>query len=373
MHISATTSAAQAALRSPYAWQVGAGLVLLGLYLLLLCWTTSNYIRTTNRRWLRAHTDALRGRLAVEDADVAEVARHRQVRQAIDGLLDAIAADDPGGRSGTLHLRSWIGSREIGHWVRLHEAQRLEVWRLPDEAVLARFARAMGQIDELPVVRQSAWQRRWVQLQGASGGGGRSPASADVWRAELSQLLAELFNARDATYSQLVSLYGKAGWLVFVAFLPVLGLLVAGYGLVLLAGFLGGLISRMQRIAYAHKRPTAYGTSWIPLFLGPLLGALAAWAGLHMLALLQVLGIVDMAGVLGSGAQFRLTPSTGTLGLAVVLGFSERFLNRIGTQAETIVGAQEPTSAAASGNPAASADDVLHLPDTPTVAANSRA
>jgi hypothetical protein len=133
--------------------------------------------------------------------------------------------------------RNWVGSCEIAEWVQLHEAQRLEAWRLPDLAVEARFARAMGQIAELPPVRQNAWQRRWTELQSASRVVARQNGNAAMrWRAELSQLLAELFNARDA-YNQLVSLYGKAGWLVLAAYLPVVALLSAGYGFVLLGGF----------------------------------------------------------------------------------------------------------------------------------------
>ena len=36
----------------------------------------------------------------------------------------------------------WIGFCEIARWVRLHEAQRLEIALLSDSAVQARFARA---------------------------------------------------------------------------------------------------------------------------------------------------------------------------------------------------------------------------------------
>jgi len=333
---------------SSYTAQLVAGLTILVVYLVLMVFVASNYIRLANFRWLQAHQAALRGRLKVQAADPEPPPASEAALRAIEMLIPEEQAGTGGIRTlwGT---KSWIGSCEIAAWVRLHEAQRLEVWRLPDHVVQARFARAMGQIDELPAVRQNAWQRRWVDLQDA---GDRDPGSARRWRAELSQLLAELFNARDSTYSQLVTLYGKAGWLLVAAYLPVIALLVAGYGHVLLAGFLGGLISRMQRLVYGKGRPTAYGTSWVPLFLAPLLGALAAWAGLHLLVLLQGLGVVKLDTIVTPGETFRLAPSVSVLGLAVLFGFSERFFNRIGNQADKVIGGEgDSGSAAAAGSP----------------------
>lgn len=350
-----------------YTSQLLSGIGVLLCYLLIVQFTASNYIRLANRRWLEAHELAFHGRLRSCVGGVAGPADPRlaDLMPAIELLVPEPAADEhhrwPGLRN-LLSPSNWIGSCEIARWVRLHEAQRLEIWQMSDQAIKARFARAMGQIDELPAVRQNAWQRRWVDLQNSSRGGPQLDQQArEAWRNELSQLLAELFNARDSTYNQLVSLYGKAGWLIFAAYLPVVALLVAGYGPVLLAGFLGGLVSRMQRLVYASGRPTAYGTSWVPLFLAPLLGALAAWAGLHLLLLLQALGIVSLTEILVPGSDLRMQPHAAVLGLAVLLGFSERLFNQLGDQADRIVAVdQKAGSAAAAGNPAD-----LHLPWQP--------
>jgi hypothetical protein len=331
-----------------YKIQLWVGAAVLFLYLLIILFAATNYIRVANRRWLRAHEIAFRARLSF--------APHE--RTGVDAAIGELVSDHPVDEPHTprwqdvLSPSKWIGSCEIARWVRLHEAQRLEVWLLPDRAVQARFARAMGQIDELSAVRQNAWQRRWVDLQNASRTGSSETETAP-WRAELSELLAELFNARDSTYNQLVSLYGKAGWLVVAAYLPVLALLIAGYGPVLLAGFLGGLVSRMQRLVYAQGRPTAYGASWVPLFLAPLLGAMVAWAGLHLLALMQGLGVVSLVNVLPTAGDFRLLPPVSVLGLSVLLGFSERFLNQLGEKAEQVVSGsdQQGGSPAAAGSP----------------------
>jgi hypothetical protein len=251
----------------------------------------------------------------------------------------------------------------------------------------------MGQVDELSATRQSAWQGRWIELRNLPAdrpaGPSREPAGPtvlarpaaaaagplgntvvaaaetpttttaigdtrrareDAWRAELSQLLAELFNARDATYNQLVSLFGKAGWIYPVASLAAAALIASDYGLVFLAGFIGGLVSRMQRLVYAQGHPTAYGTSWVPLFLAPLLGGLAAWGGLHVLALLQTLGLLQLKGALDP-EKFTATATPATLGLCVLLGFSERFFNQIGNQAEKVIGTSDQGTAATSGFP----------------------
>lgn len=343
-----------------YTAQLVAGIAILAVYAALMLFAAGAYVRRTNARWLEAHQDALRGRLAVETADPALPAESAFAVAAIHVLLPDAPEEDRRDRNrergSWWSPANWIGSYEIAAWVRLHEAQRLEVWRLPDAAVQARFARAMGQIDELSPVRQNAWQGRWTDLQAASEKVDQQDESMRrSWRAELSQLLAELFNARDSTYNQLVSLYGKAGWLVLAAYLPVVALLVAGYGFVLLAGFLGGLVSRMQRVVYGQGRPTAYGTSWVPLFIAPLLGALAAWAGLHMLALLQAVKIVDLSSIIVPGGTFRDPPQVPILGLAVLLGFSERFFNQIGEKAEQVIGGEpDRGSAAAAGSPTTS-------------------
>jgi hypothetical protein len=342
-----------------YTGQLVTGIAVLLAYLVIMLFAASNYIRRANRGWLEAHEAAFLGRVragigARGPACVESASTDAALDAALQLLLPERAPEPATRRSHMFSPGQWIGFCEIARWVRLHEAQRLEIAMLSDSAVQARFARAMGQVDELPAVRQNAWQRRWVDLQNASAAPGRTDrGTAQMWRGELSQLLAELFNARDSTYNQLVSLYGKAGWLVIAAYLPVAALLVGGYGPVLLAGFLGGLISRMQRLVYGRGRPTAYGASWVPLFLAPLLGALAAWAGLHLLALLQGLGVVSLTGVLPPGSDFRMDPAASVLGIAVLLGFSERLFNQLGDHADKVLqGEQDGGSPAAAGSPA---------------------
>lgn len=122
-------------------------------------------------------------------------------------------------------------------------------------------------------------------------------------------------------------------------------LVVLGAGIVLVAGAIGGLISRLQRIVYAEGLPTAYGSSWVPLFCAPLLGALAAWGGLHLLTVLQSLGAVDLKSLIPTPeAVDALRPAAPLVGVAVLLGLSERILNRFGEQADRILGPEKTST-----------------------------
>lgn len=328
-----------------YGWEVVIGFSFLVGYLLLVLWARSKYIAKTNRVWTEAHVDAVRTNVAVLHAAFPS-APSTAMQGVITTLLPPVA-DTGTRRPSDLH---WNGAKEIGDWVRLHEVKRGLVWMMPDELVVHRFERAMGQLDELPAHRQEHWKAKGDGLR--CGGGATVPVAK--YRCMLVELLSELYNARDAKYAQLASLYSKAAWLIGAALLPLTVLIVLGYGVILIAGAIGGIISRLQRLVYAEGLPTAYGSSWVPLFCAPLLGALAAWAGLNLLALLQALGVVDLANVLGEAGQL-LVPPPGVIGVAVLLGISERVLNRIGTETEKAMGASPATAPAPAPAPAAPA------------------
>lgn len=338
---------------SRYGWEVVIGFAFLSMYLLLVLWARSKYIASTNRAWTEAHVDAVRANVAVLHAAFPS-APSKAMQGVITTLLPPVA-DQGARRRSDLH---WNGAKEIGDWVRLHEVKRGLVWMMPDELVVHRFERAMGQLDELPGHRQEHWKAKADRLR--CGGPGTVPVAET--RGMLVELLSEIYNARDGKYSQLASLYSKAAWLIGAALLPLMVLVVLGYGVILIAGAIGGIISRLQRLVYAEGLPTAYGSSWVPLFCAPLLGALAAWAGLNLLALLQALGVIDLANLLG-GADQLLVPPPGVVGVAVLLGISERFLNRIGTETEKAMGASDATSPAPVAAPTPPAPTLPAAPD----------
>jgi hypothetical protein len=167
---------------------------------------------------------------------------------------------------------------------------------------------------------------------------------------------------------------------IIIAFLA----LAAGNAVLFLAGAAGGFLSRVMRALKREDLPLDYGASWTTLFLSPLFGALAGWFGVAVIELatssnVKLLGeafnIVDWYDPLGPA----------TLGVAFMLGFSERFFDAVvgavdrhaaGAQAAqqaALVGATPPPSApgtagaaAAVQPPPSAADGVrIDLPDGP--------
>jgi hypothetical protein len=127
---------------------------------------------------------------------------------------------------------------------------------------------------------------------------------------------------------------------MLVAGITALCLVAAGSSAgILLAGAVGGILSRLQVArqpqSFEHVA-TDYASSWVPLFLSPVLGALAAWAGTLLLSGLQIQVGASMvspttatavASECGAkGAHCLLGVTTATLAAAFVLGFSERYL-----------------------------------------------
>ena len=72
------------------------------------------------------------------------------------------------------------------------------------------------------------------------------------------------------------------------------------------------------------------------MFCAPVLGALAAWAGLVLISLLQAAGVLELTALHTTLADLR-TPSAALLGVAILLGVSERFLLRLEKQAEAVI------------------------------------
>jgi hypothetical protein len=156
------------------------------------------------------------------------------------------------------------------------------------------------------------------------------------YRAYLDEVLGEIYEASNGNAIQLSGLYNRATWIIIVSLLPLAVLAGFGFGMLLVAGAIGGLVSRMQRLVFSTRIPVTYGSSWAPLFCAPVLGALAAWAGLVLISLLQKAGVLQLAALHTSLADLR-APTAAVLGIAILLGISERFLLRLEKQAEAVI------------------------------------
>jgi hypothetical protein len=328
----------------------GWGLVLLGAYVLLVVLARWIYIARTNVVWTSAQAEAMTKRLFLQvERDPSSNGEAPLTQATLKQLVDEIRKESP--QRGHTGVVGWNGSHQIAQWVLMHEAERLMLPTLGHEELVARLERALGQLDELPQRRREAWEDVIHTLLATKHA--EDERLNRVYRAYLDELLGEIYEASNGTATQLSGLYNRATWVILVALLPLAVLAGLGYGVLLVAGAIGGLISRMQRLVFSRRIPITYGSSWAPLFCAPILGALAAWAGLVLISLLQTAGVVELTALQTSLDDLR-APSSALLGLAILLGTSERFLLQLEKQAESVLGAGSSDQHAPANTPAAS-------------------
>ena len=317
-----------------YGW----GLVLLGAYLLLVIMARWIYIARSNVVWTDAQAAAITWRLSMLEAHGCT---GNGQAPCLQPLLDDIkpksnsTGRENGFKSQLGDVFGWNGSRQIAQWVAMHEAERLALPALGHEQLVARLERARGQLAELPQPRREAWDYVICTLLARKDEPGREQLDRD-YCAYLDEVLGEIYEASNGNAIQLSGLYNRATWIILVSLLPLAVLAGFGFGMLLVAGAIGGLVSRMHRLVFSTRIPVTYGSSWAPLFCAPVLGALAAWAGLALIALLQKAGVLHLAALQTSLADLR-APTAAVLGVAILLGISERFLLRLEKQAEAVI------------------------------------
>jgi hypothetical protein len=218
----------------------------------------------------------------------------------------------------------WNGSRDLVAFLLLHREQARAVRTLEGGALRAALIRVQSQLGELPPESRQYWKSHISTCLGTSG----VQPPEDEARALLEECLIEIYDARDTKFVNLATQQNKVTWLITVALVLMAALVSLGYEVVLLAGAVGGILSRLQRELTRRDVPSDYGLSWAVLFLSPVTGALSAWAGLFVLLALQALGVVDLTNLLPAGVSLGAPPDA-AIGVAMVLGISERFLQGI--------------------------------------------
>jgi hypothetical protein len=344
----------------------GWGLVLLGTYLLLVILARWIYIARSNVLWTSAQAGALTKRLTLRaDGDCPGNGKARVTQTALQPLLDEIEKHNPKNeRSGII---GWNGSHQIAQWVLMHEAERLALADLDHAQLVARLERALGQLSELPQARREAWEDVIRTLLAAKDMDEADTKRLDrAYRAYLDEVLGEIYEASNGNAIQLSGLYNRATWIILVGLILLAVLGGLGYGMLLIAGAIGGLVSRMQRLVFSTRIPVTYGSSWGPLFCAPILGALAAWAGLVLISLLQKVGVLQLTALKTSLADLQ-APTAAVLGIAILLGISERFLLRLEKQAEAVIDPDRagPSDQAAPANTSAAVQRVRLLRPAP--------
>jgi hypothetical protein len=314
----------------------GWGLMLLGIYVLLVILARWIYIARPNVVWTSAQARAMIKRLPIPwrgNYDPPDDGKAPGTQATLQSLAKEIEEHHPS--KGSTGVFGWNGSHQIAQWVLMHEAERLALPTRDHAQLVARLERTLGQLGELAQPRREAWEDVIHSLLAAEDGADNEQLD-HTYRAYLDEILGEIYEASNGNAIQLAGLYNRATWVILVALLPLAVLAGSGYGVLLMAGAIGGLVSRMQRLVFSTRIPITYGSSWAPLFCAPVLGALAAWAGLALISMLQAAGVLQLTAVHTSVKDLQ-APSAALFGIAILLGMSERFLLQLEKQAEAVI------------------------------------
>jgi hypothetical protein len=216
----------------------------------------------------------------------------------------------------------WSRGKEIAGWYYVHEAETQMAQFLALPTVVSRLEaqeqKLRGANDAASLALADSIHRALTATPSAS---------PDRLRVLLAEAFSENYEREDNSFAELVTWQNKTAWLVALGL--VLIVVVAGVfperSVLLLAGAVGGLLSRLSRSLNRKDVPTDYGASWTTLFLSPVAGALGAWAGI------LVSELAVQFHVLGNIFECTWEDPFGqvTLGIAVVFGFSERLLDTI--------------------------------------------
>jgi len=187
----------------------------------------------------------------------------------------------------------------------------------------------------------------------------------------LSEARNQLYDSSDTEFASIASWHKKTAWLVGSSLLLVVVLSATfGNATFFLLGALGGLMSRLSRVLVRQQVQTDYGFSWTTLFLSPMVGALAGWSGMLLLALAvkyQVLGEL-FASVKWANPQSELA-----MGLALLLGTSEKMFVKIVEGIEGKMGVGAAADAAAAGAVKSPEPTTRAIPKGTTPVAKSKA
>jgi hypothetical protein len=320
------------------------GIVLIAVYFVVLLATRWFYIARPNKRFTLAKIEMVRAELELDHSKVMNAggAGASPMRLLDEARQVALEPELAHGFGAPFHVvertLAWNGSRDLVAWGLVHEAERLRTRYLELPALSARLDRGLSQTGELTPPQRNYWNRRLAKTW--------QEGDVDGARATLSEFLEELYNARDTKFVNLATLQNKVTWMVLIG-LVLLGVLVSeGYETVILAGVVGGLLSRLQRVLVRRDVPSDYGVSWALLFLTPVSAALSAWAGLFLLSTLQHLEVINLERIFdASNTALIKNPSDAVTGLAILFGFSERFLERIVKRTEAEIDASKPEGA----------------------------
>lgn len=346
------------------------GICIIGGYWAVLIATRWMFIARPNRRFTLARIDDAQFHLESDDAPPSLLDEARAIATGDLMLGEPIwlrhrrGREHPDEAPAVRTLKRWAerlsgpliwnGSRDLVAWDLVHRVEAEAGAQLTGPALVARLMKAQSQLDDLPERKRVYWSLVLNDL--LQGSPHTKLRNEEVAQAILHHLLTELYDARDTKFTNLATQQNKVTWMVFTGLAIMAALVSQGYEDLLMAGAVGGILSRLQRELDRREVPSDYGLSWSVLFLSPVSGALSAWAGVLLLQALQKVNVFDLSTLLPANTDLT-NPSGAILGVAIVFGFSERLLDRIVRQATEEIGTK-----------AQKAKEVEVQPEPPTAA-----
>ncbi|AXC15101.1 hypothetical protein ACPOL_5857 [Acidisarcina polymorpha] len=295
------------------------------LYWLGMAAVRWNRIALRARKLLKAEIDNL-----LIDADQAAGAPSAVIAAIKDSVGDKFIKDFDPRQCSFGDFALWSRGDELAGWQRVHQAMVQLVTWLPDDRVAAKLEFLVGQLagEDSCSHLLDLVKAELILATGKTADPGRR-------RALLRELLSAYYDREDTSYASLLSWQNKAGWLVSCGLFLILILTIGdGHGTLFLIGALGGLLSRLSRALHRTDTPSDYGASWTTVFLSPVTGALAGWAGILFCSVavkFQILGkIFEQA--------WDDPHKPLVMGLALAFGFSERLLDNLFNQLDDKLG-----------------------------------
>jgi len=280
-------------------------------------------IARPNREMLRAEIDNTRARFKNE---VGSTVAGEPLEALLTNAEDAIKW---GWWRTSCDFLFWSRGQEITGWSRINEFRRGAI-RLLSAADSLDTIRARLQTVELDLVDSDKTHAKTIAANIKDALEAKTPPTPP---GALQAMLVEALtyqNYEDVNiFAQLVGWQTKAAWLAGVGCTLIVVLSFAvGNPVLFICGAAGGYLSRLARTLKRTDVPSDYGASWTTLFLCPVVGALSGWFGILLIVVLAD-SKLNVLGTAFQSVKWCCAMAPIPLGLAFVLGFSERLFDGI--------------------------------------------
>ncbi|HEV2992089.1 MAG TPA: hypothetical protein VG759_26875 [Candidatus Angelobacter sp.] len=256
--------------------------------------------------------------------------------------------DELGAAQTTLHKANgwdwlfWTRGQEIAGWKIVHQAELFALQTCAPEQVDARLLTAQQQLLESDKSSAKALAARVNAALNST-----PPPSDPAKKCLLIEAMRYIWDTTDTDFSAFTSWQNKAFWLTLVGIILVMTIaaMERHYSL-FVAGAVGGFLSRLMRQLKRADVPTDYGASWSTLFLSPVAGAMCGWFGVTLIMLLAAFGVLGGPLTAIHWDEGNVAP---VIAAAFLLGFSERFFDKVVSKLEENIDKKEEAKKANSG------------------------